>query len=178
MGDSCVLFVLACISERKESEPPSSENSWSNLWLPCVYPFSSFSTPPLPISPRISAICNPPYLGPHSGTQCFPDTSICLRLISHVVCVSQRSAHTHTKLSVMHPRFAVPRRDTQKKLDVSNLKQNQLRRAHQTGSHVGLRWEAWLRVGERLSTSGQAKSPQSNYKSEQYDGYKCGPASF
>lgn len=63
----------------------------------CVCPHSIISpTPPLPISLSISATRNPPVLGPHSGTQCFPNTSICLRFTSHVVCVRQRSTQTQS----------------------------------------------------------------------------------
>lgn len=116
------------------------------------------------LSPHPSlTICNPPYLGPHSGTQCFPNTSICLRLISHVVCVRQKSAHTHTHKH-RHTNawnywwriqgLLSPDETRKKKNLQSNLKQNQLRRSHQTGRRLGLffGW-VWLRVGKHTVCS-------------------------
>lgn len=141
MGDSCVHFIPARICERRE--PPGSENSWSNLWLPCVpvFLFSNLSTSSIFIhfkhlqSPSCPTHLTPPIsLGPHLGG----NNSIRPELVSHVVSVRRECAQTYMhgclKLSVTHLRFAVPGHA------------RKLQETHQAGIRLGLYWSARLWV--------------------------------
>lgn len=97
--ETAVYILSSHVSEIENTlSHPAFRNGGSNLWLPCILIFLLFSFQLLhflSLHPSLPSVTPPPYLGPHSGTQCFPSTGSCLRLISHVVCVSQRSTHTH-----------------------------------------------------------------------------------
>lgn len=95
--ETAVCVLSSHVSEIENTlSHPALRNSPSNLWLPCV-PISPLFFQLLhflSLHPSLPSV-TPPYLGPHSGTQCFPSTGSSPGLISHVVCVSQRSTHTH-----------------------------------------------------------------------------------
>ncbi len=162
-----MYFLSWHVFQREKRVSHSAEKTVGLISGCHVYPFSSFSTPPLPISSSIFTNCNPPYPGPHSGTRCFPNANICLGFISHVFCVSQESTHTHKsmKLSVTHPAFAVPWRDTQ---------QSQI-------GEDGLDWQpswtlpswVWLGVNKHAVsvTSGQNRQIVPRVKFEQFFHY-------